>query len=259
MDRDFRNKPAGLIFITVLTIGLLFSVEGSEFIKASFVENHDIPLLSVLGIIIVLLSSDAFGYIFVSLGYFLFNSIGGYSIIFSRLIIYKDFKHKIIDYFTKNNTTHNKSGMVTNEDLKDRLTHISSEVLHVYFYWYKEGSQNPYDAWLIRRYSAFITAISVILSLLIGNVLVTCLMKLWSLTWSSINTIIAITSIFICFVMFYNGLRAITEAVQLHDLWISGKDNPQFINTYNWIHKKSLLGSESNVVQNLNHPSNKDE
>ncbi len=113
MDRDFRNKPSGIVFTTILILGILLSGEGLIFIQKSFSEKNDIPLFSVLGVIIVLLSSDAFGYIFVSLGYFLLNLFGGYSLIFGKLILYKDFKNKIIEYFSNRTDDSNESAMVS--------------------------------------------------------------------------------------------------------------------------------------------------
>jgi hypothetical protein len=239
MDRDFRNKPSGIVFTTVLILGILLSTEGLSFIKNTFSEKNDIPLLSVLGVIIVLLSSDAFGYIFVSLGYFILNLFGGYSLIFGKLILYKDFKNKIVEYFSNRTDDSNESGMVSKKELKKRLARISPEIMHVYFYWYKEGSQNPYDGWLIRRYTSFFTSISVFLSLIIGNLLVWCIIHSCTLTWTSINTTIAIISSFISFVLVFNGFKALKDAVQLHDLWISGKDNYQFHQTYEWINGKN--------------------
>ncbi len=132
---------------------------------------------------------------------------------------------------------------------KKRLAQISPEIMHVYFYWYKEGSQNPYDGWLIRRYTSFFTSLSVFLSLIIGNLLVWYIIHSCSLTWTIINTTIAIISSFISIVLVFNGFKAFMHAIELHDLWISGKDSLQFHQAYEWINTKNREPERANIVR----------
>ena len=87
-------------------------------------------MFSVIGFLIVLFSSDAFGYIFVSLGYFIFNMVGGYSLIFGKLITYKNFKTKIIDYFTNNTDSYkdDKTRLITKNELGKRLAKFQMKI-----------------------------------------------------------------------------------------------------------------------------------
>jgi hypothetical protein len=256
MEREFRIRPTGLIFYLTLIVTLALTKNGITIIKGTFSDpcqaSNDISntLISIAGLGLVIFTSDAIGYIFSSFATAIFNLFGGYSGLFKKCLSCNNLK-KLISLYRD---SEEEIGDIRPKDFKNRLKSIPLETLHVFFFWYREGHENPLDKWVIRRFTAFFTAASSILAIIISQALAASIVLAfnWKLQLANCIWFFVLLLTIIAFVI--NGRDAIKRAMEAIDLWIANSTNPRFLSVLHKAHpveKKSIRILNTGTGQRL--------
>ncbi len=239
MEREFRIRPTGLIFYLTLIVTLALTKNGITIIKGAFLvpsqasNNISNALIAITGLGLVIFTSDAIGYIFSSFATAIFNLFGGYSRLFKECLSYNDFTALISLY---REDRKEETGVISPKEFENKLESISLETLHVFFFWYRDGHENPLDEWVIRRYTAFFTAASSILAIIISQALAVLIVLVFNWHFQLTNWIWFVTLLLTIFAFVINGVDAILRALEAVDLWVASSTNPKFLSVLNKVH-----------------------
>lgn len=166
-----------------------------------------IPIIPViLTLSILLFTSDAIGYA-----------------ISSIVVLYYERAHfRWCDtYLTRLRQLNKRYG----QQVKKRYFHLdpiqlekeyNEDVIHSYLW---QCGSIPLIEWCVRRDSAFLTATSASLGILLGLILSLGFIHLFGLTWCGYNWVVSVISIFFTIIFYLNGRFAFNEYWQMINLW----------------------------------------
>ncbi len=229
MERNFRTRPQGLIFLIFL-IALLITTNNNgsnlfDYLVQDQLKDLIIPLSTFL---FTFLASDVFGYIFTSIFYFVFNLCGGYSELYKKYLSYNQIKQNIEDLYQKEyNKDNNPLGDKT---FFKNFSEFNNEVVTVYFSWYKRDHFEPLDDWITRRMSVYFINMSSVVAIIFSYVFGFLIKYHCKLQLTYITGIIFLFTVGIIIALLYNARKAKISALQAADLWLAGKVNLEFKN-----------------------------
>ena len=225
LDREFRFRPAGMVFYLVLALNLLLTQTGLDLVRDLQLKT-DIPqaVAAIFATGILLFTSDSVGYLFTSLVVFHFNARGGYSRDYRTRLGYRDFKQRIIDYYF--NDPHPIAEESKHKRFEEQWLRYSEEAFMAYFFWHL-FQDNPLDDWFTRRFSAYFAGLSAALAIVIGLALSMVLTCAFQMHWTPVNTWVTAVSLLFCIVLGSNAVRARRDTWPIVDLWVAGILNPR--------------------------------
>lgn len=215
MGRELRFRIQGMIFCVVLISTLSLSSDGIEYWHGiiEIQGNEQGLVISLLGIGIIIFTSEAFGYIFSSIFILFWNkSWKIYPGNIDVLCGYSRHWHKL-QYGIKKiiSNYYDKEG-------KSAPTRYEQDILLSYFWFY--FIPKDMDDWITRRYTAYFINWACIIS--IGLAIVLSVLITWQ---GSLNFNLFYWGViffwFLSAIMFYlNCRRALWEILQMIDFWL---------------------------------------
>lgn len=224
--REIRFRFIGMIFYIIFLTNLLLSQTCIDIILG--IENKDESnqiLVTLIGLGVLLFTSEAVGFLFSNISFFLWNirggikpSDGGYSQEWNKLSY--NFK-KLVIYYYRNTQIENDAEKV-NSEYDKKLSQYSKDVFLSYFW---QRAPKVIIEWVVRRHSAFFTNRSAIVAILLALLLSSLIIFIFGFNWNIANTIVTIICLSLISILWYNAIGSRKEGWQMIDLWLNAKLN----------------------------------
>ena len=225
MDRQSRLRISGLIFLLVLVFELLATCEGSAFSQSLLSQDLAVSTAQLLvGAALVIFASDSVGYILSSLTVFVFNQRNGYSGQYARALSYSHFPQVLRNEYQDARTSENEEPVHFN--FERSWPRFTPEQLLVYFFWHRPEVENRLEAWVERRNTAYFTALSSCMGIVLATITAACWILVGRLHPTPWNGAILALSLGMVAVLAINGLAAMRDGLAAIDLVIAGHINP---------------------------------
>jgi hypothetical protein len=226
MERDFRFRVSGLLFVIVILLNLAFSNNGKKLISDLLAKATNLEFLQILlGTILIVFASDAIGYIFNSIAVFIFNRSGGYSGKFKKHLGYSELRDSIIQTYDSMNVE--LPNDFSHDKFRLKWDAYNTEHFFVNFFWHRSELPSNLNEWLERRYNAYFTAHSCSIALIIATLIsfVTICNPIFGI--SPVNWIVLLFTGFGVLIFVLNGKEAMKDAMAITDLHIAEYVNPR--------------------------------
>lgn len=235
MDREFRFKPVGFVFIISIIVPIIISNQKFSFPKNSLqvpiIAGIDPVLISIIGVVTGLLTIDAIGILINSIVLLVFNLTGGYSKWFMSHIDLKESINGKYEYICKMSSDKNIL-----ESIFTKWQSNSKELFFLFFYWYRDGHPFPEDDWLIRRFTAFFMNINCIVAIFLGLFLGFIAIGKVSIYLSGVSIFIISIYALLIIAFILNAKYTRKEARQIITFWFEQANNPKFRYLMDTIH-----------------------
>ena len=242
MERGFRFRVSGLIFLLVLALHLL----SAGFFNGLFLDqSNEDPSITILQVLVaaglIIFASDSIGFVFSSIAVCIFNCRGGYSGQYEKNLGYKDLKKSLINDYMSLPDPQKKS--FSHDSFESRFHSYNTEHFFVYFLWHRPDMSEHLNEWIERRHTAYFTAFSTSIAIFLASVVsfIWILVKPLQLCFGNLWTLVG--SIIFCFIILRNGACAMKDALAIIDFRISGFVNQrvrELLNRYSPIKNPSF-------------------
>jgi hypothetical protein len=227
VEREQRIRFLGFLFYLVLALHLVLTPQGISLLNQSLTDPPDssATLTALLGLGVLLFSSEGCGYLLSSAIRFVWNVYGwppegGYSAEWRRNLSCS-LKEEFIDRYAKK-----VRSLDTDESPPGMKDHLAAYTEDMYLSYFWQQAPSPLVQWVSRRHSAFFIGWSATLALGLGNLLGVAIIGLSELGMGTLNwTIIAVSLPLMAFSAI-NAQVAKKEAWQVIDLWQSRAADP---------------------------------
>jgi len=232
MSREIRQNLSGTLFLLFFAINAAVTNKSIDFLRALSTQtnapNIYQVIVAIFGLVAILLTSHAVGYIFNSAYLFWYAKIksrkkqGGsfYSVEWGFLSY--DIKNLLSQKYNKT-LSENEGDQHAKFD-KQWLDYEPDVFLS--FFW--QQAPEPLVSWVSRRHTAFFAGMTNYLSIICGILLSYGIIFYFDLGWSYIHIGVGLCSLYALFAMYSNAQHARKEARQLIDLWLAAKQNRKF-------------------------------
>jgi len=255
MTRELRYRPTGVLFYLVFALSLILSKSSKVFFCNLTIQDPQTGIYqaaaAILGVVAILLTSDAIGFVLSSLYIFWWNILrgrfrlgkGGFSKEYRKLAY--DIKSYIIAQYRNIDIAsgiveEHKSAVKTDylkaqhQKFEKQLEFYSAEVFLSYFW---QQAPSSITEWVSRRFTVFFAGVSTILGILLGLLISGVVIMVCNLGWTASNTYVTIIFIIFIIVVGLNANYVRNEAWQMIDVWFAGVLNPRMRSIFNTIKK----------------------
>lgn len=225
--REIRFRFIGALFFIVLVLSLTLTKSGLGFFR-TFPTQSDLyqVVISLVGLGILIFTSEASGYLFNTLFLYWWNvrggfklTRGGYSKEWNKLSY--DMRHKIEEVYQHNSDNQQEE---QHRRFDERWKGYSADVFLSYFW---QQAPSSLTEWVSRRYTVFFTSRAALLGIVVAIILSGIFISVFGLGWTIANTIVLVFSVAVIIALWFNGQCARTEGWQMVDLWLCGILNPK--------------------------------
>lgn len=232
MERNFRFRVSGLVFIMILLLHLGFTYCGKAFITCLKTDQTNLSVIQILiGAALIVFASDSIGFIFSSISVFIFNRMGGYTRIYKRKLGYSGLKGSIMQIYESMDSK--LPNDFSHDNFQQRWSNYNTEHFLASFFWHRSDLPNTLNEWIERRHTAYFTSYSYLTAAILGSILsfITIFALKLGVSWA--NLIILLTTGIVSWIVVKNGEDAMKDALAIIDLRIAGYVNPGVKNIFN--------------------------
>ncbi len=241
MTRALRLRPAGILFYLIFAFNILSTNSSINFFTSNKIEFNFQTLAAIIGVGVILFTSDAIGFIFASIHTFFWNfgtnifklGEGGFSKEWKKLTF--DIKSHLLEEYQMRNTLIDT--VDTNDKIIDKLQTYTQDVLVSYFW---QQAPSPIVAWAMRRHTAFFTGMSTITGIILGITISGIVVIIGGMGFSIFH-IFNFLLPFLIYILWMNAKHARLEALQIIDLWFGGILDPKLKSILEKVQQRIIL------------------